>query len=151
VDTEAAAVEVEQLPARPFWRRHLVGIVAVAGLVLLGAWAVGSWATRPHAPDYSGQTRRISVTFQCTNDVIWLDPASSYDWWAGDEATVPSRFDTSPTTPGDVAALPYHHVAGRLHFDSATRATFTSNAGGAITMTRERTGTLHTTECRFQG
>jgi hypothetical protein len=132
---------------RSFWRRHVVGIVALAGLVLTGAWAVSSWALTARAPDYTGRTVAAHFDFQCTNDIFWVDPASGYRWWAGDPAPIPAKFDTSAPTSGDLAGLPYHHAQGTLHFDSSKTATFRSDAGGRLPMTREPRNVFHTMEC----
>ena len=122
----------------------------MAGLLLAGAWGVSAWVG-PKAPDYTGRTVAAHFDFQCTNDLFWRDPASGYQWWGGDPAPVPAKFDTSPTTPGDLAGLPYHHARGTLHFDSAKTATFTSDAGGRLPMTRQpRSGRFYTLECSIE-
>jgi len=133
---------------RSFLRRHWIGAIALVGLLATAGFGIARWATRSHAPDYTDQTRHIELTFDCTNAIFWTDPASSYRWWAGDPAPVPaSNFDTSPPTKGSLAAIPVHHVSGILHFDTASRATFVSDAGGRLPMTREPRHVLHTMEC----
>jgi hypothetical protein len=131
-------------------RRHWLGAIAVAGLLVLAGVTATRWVTRSHAPDYTGQTRAITLTFQCTNAISWKDPASTYDWWAGESAAPPSNLDTS-RGPGVPAGLPEQHAEGRLHFDTASRATFTSDAGGQLRLRREPKATLHDTDCAFQG
>ena len=131
---------------RPWWRRHLIGLVAVLGFVLLAGWGIGSWVSGPHAPDYSGQTRAASFDFDCSNAIFWGDPNSKYRWWAGESPTLPSDFDTSPPTAG---TPPYHHSEGTLHFDTPTQATFTSKAGGQLILTREPVHQFHYTSCRI--
>lgn len=130
---------------RSWWRRRPLGAVAVAGFLLLGGWGIAAWVTRPHAPDYSGQTRAASFDFECRNGIQWDDPKTSYNWWAGDDPAVPDNFDTAPTTPG---VPPYHHSVGWLHFDTETQATYTSDAGGQILLTRRPLNELRTAECR---
>jgi hypothetical protein len=132
VDTVAGERPTPQ--ERALWRRHPVGTFALAGFVVLGAWGASSWLVRPHAPDYSGRTVAAHFDFDCTNGIFWKDPASDYSWWAGYAPNLPPDLDTSRSTPGTPR---YHHTAGHLHFDDATHATFTSEAGGRLILTRQ--------------
>jgi len=141
-DGQPAALPVSD--ERSWWRRHLVGVVAVAGFVLLAGWGIGAWVTRPHAPDYSGQTRVASFDFDCYNGVFWGDSKTAYGWWAGHDPVVPDNFDTAPTTPG---TPPYHHSTGHMHFDNETQATYTSDAGGQLLLVRQPLHQFHTADC----
>ncbi len=124
-------------------------MAACAGLLAFATWGGTAELLRSRPPDHTGETRRVALTFDCTNAIFWQDPASGYRWWGGDPSPVPaSGFDTSPTTPSPNGPPPFHHAAGRLHFDTATRATFTSDAGGHLTMTRQaRSGVFYNAEC----
>ena len=100
--------------------------------------------TRPHAPDYSGQTREASFDVDCTNGIFWSDSKTEYRWWAGHDAVLPENFDTAPTTPG---SPPHHHITGHLRFDSETQATYTSDAGGQLVLTRQPVNQMYTADC----
>jgi len=126
----------------------LVGLVAVGGFTVLAGFGIAAWATRPHAPDYSGQTRTASFDFDCLNGIFWGDPSSNCRWWAGHDPAIPSDFDTSPATPGQP---PVHHATGTLRFDTPTQATFTSDAGGELVLTRERVDAFHLADCLVAG
>lgn len=145
VDADSEAGSVLASDDRPWWRRHLVGVAAAVGFVLLAGWGIAAWATGPHAPDYSGQTRPASFDFECRNGIQWDDPKTPYNWWAGDDPVVPDNFDTAPATPG---VPPYHHSTGRLHFDTQTQATYTSDTGAQLLLTRQPLHALRTAECR---
>jgi hypothetical protein len=145
-DGEPAAAAVPN--EHSWWRRHPVGVVAAAGFVLLAGWSIGAWVTRPHAPDYSGQTRAASFDFDCYNGIFWRDSKTAYGWWAGHNPVVPDNFDTAPTTPGDP---PYHHSTGQLHFENETQATYTSDAGGQLRLTRQPLHQFYLADCVVNG
>ncbi len=126
------------------FRSHPIGVIAVCGLVLLAVWATGTWITNSRAGDYTGQTRSVTLTYSCTNAIFWTDPGSDHRWWAGESPVLPVDF---PTSAGGESVL----VAGELHFDSATRATFSPDSGGELPMTREKTSTFHHPSCSIHG
>jgi len=141
---EESEAETSPNDERPWWRRHVVGVVAIAGFVTLAGWGLGAWLTRPHAPDYSGQTRAVSFDFDCYNSIGWQDAKTSYLWWAGDHPAAPVDFDTAPTVPG---SPPYHHSSGQLHFDNETQATYTSDAGGQLVLVRQPLHQMYVATC----
>jgi hypothetical protein len=160
VRTEAVPLDGEPAAppgSRPFWREHLAGLAAAAGFVVLGVWGIGYWATRPHAPDYTGQTRLVQLEYRCTNHIDWQDAKSGYSWtWNG--ATTrddshsnwipPKHLDTSTPDPANGPAdYPHHHATGSLHFDSPTQATFTSDAGAVLELTRQPLHSLSEASC----
>ena len=55
--------------------------------------------------------------------------------------------DTSPPT-GD-EPLPYHHAKGTMHYDTRTTATFTSDAGGTVTFTRQPSTAFYSLGCKL--
>jgi hypothetical protein len=145
LDAEGEPVVAVESHRSAWWRRHLIGVVSVTGFALLAGWGIGYWVSRPHSPDYSGQSRVASLDFDCLNRIFWTDPKSKYMWWTGDSPVLTSDFDTSPTTPGDP---PYHHSTGTLHFDTEVRATFTSTAGGQLILSRQPLHQFYNAGCR---
>lgn len=137
--------------AASWLHRHVVGVVAVVGLLVIGG-ALAYMAIDRYREDHlAGQSRRVTLEWTCLNDIGW-DQAGGRRWWAGHDVELPKRFETSPPTNprNDPAAFSKHVATGSLHFDSDTVATFTSDAGGHIQLRREPDTAFHTADCRFR-
>lgn len=113
----------------------LLGI-AVAGLALYG-WL---W----HADRaYVGATRRVSLTWQCWNGIVWTDPDSGVRWLATPPVPLGVGLETAPRDPQG----PTKHADGHLHFDTREAATFTSDGGASMRLERQPPNRLYPTSC----
>lgn len=137
---------------RPARRRRLgpVGVVAAVGLLVIATAGIGLVGFRYHEDHLAGTTRSVTLTWTCENNITWDQPHSNWTWWAGHDVVIPAHFDTATSpSPSDGTGFPVHRASGRLHVDSTTRASFTSDAGGVIHLTRYGSPFFQTADCRI--
>jgi hypothetical protein len=116
-------------------RSHVVGTVAVVGLLVVGSvYAVPAIAR--YGPDHlGGQTRVVTLTWQCWDHIQWKQPGTSWTWVGAAGDSPPAKLATSELATGDTRE-PTEQARGRMHFDSNTEATFTSEAEGTLRFQR---------------
>lgn len=115
----------------------LVGVL----VVLLVTSAVFGIDWRKDHPGYVHTSSRVSLNWTCWNLIVWQ--GHGFQWWAGQSPSPTGPLDTH--TPA--AGSPAHYATGTLKFNTVHAATFTSDAGGKLTMRREPKNTPHTMEC----
>ena len=129
-----------------------VGAFALVGLLAIGSvFAVG--ALQQYRGDHlAGSSRTITIRYQCADHISWHQPGSHWRWSVGDgmhqlEVIPSARFDTGTTSDGSAHGLVQHLAHGRIHFDTTTRATFTSDAGRSVILRRMGEPFFETTGC----
>ena len=136
------------------WRRQtweVAALVAVLGILAFVAWH--RWTP----PGYVGTSRRITLTWACTNGIQWFPPGqeatNGYSWWAGDDPVPSGQVVTAADVGRDSDGFSIERATGVLRFTSRGRATFRSDAGGTLAFTRwdPSPGRFRTAECRFGG
>ncbi|MGZ4681697.1 MAG: hypothetical protein ACXV8G_04485 [Acidimicrobiales bacterium] len=121
-----------------------IGLASVLVCLLLGIGANWTWSWYQDR-SYVGSSERVTLDWDCTNGISWTGPAG-HRWWAGHDPVPTGTLDTAPTTPG---TPDYHHATGTLHYDSRMTATFTSDAGGTLTFTRQPSRAFYTADCKI--
>lgn len=117
--------------------KWVILVVLLVGLLAASAFGVDWWRDR----SYVGSSRRVTLTWTCWNLIFWQ--GSGHQWWAGQS---PHPTGTIETRTPD----PVHYASGTLRFATPKTATFTSDAGGRLTMKRESLHAPHTLECAVQ-
>jgi hypothetical protein len=119
------------------WARVALGsaamVLAIGAILLLLSWSSTS---------YVGTRQHTTLVWSCRGDITWTDGLRALRWWAGPDPTLDSTLSDSPLGP-DAA----HHVDGELRFDSAHRATFTSDVGAIVTLDRLSQPDAHPWSC----
>lgn len=121
----------------------LLAVVLLALLIGSGVFGIDWWTDR----SYVGTSKRVTLAWTCWNDIFWTDPHRDAHWWAGDSPAPTGPLETQAPTTGADSALPQRHATGKLVFNSLHKATFRSDAGGTLAMTRESKRAPHTTAC----
>jgi hypothetical protein len=131
----------------------------VLGLLGIGAVFAVRGGLAYRRDHLGGTSRTLTVSYQCGPvDLEWHQPSSTWMWTMVPPEPghpglgMPSHFDTElPHTeaPGPNYTVTVHRAHGRLHFDSATMATFTSAAGGKIHLRRYRAGARFSVGCEM--
>lgn len=130
-------------------RSHVVGVVAIIGLVTVGA-VVAVPAVISYGPDHpAGQTRRITLEWECSNHIEWRQPGTSWTWVGASEGALPPELSTSGVS--DDEGWVTQRARGELHFDSNTRATFTSDNGSILRMERHGEPFFRNAACAIGG
>ena len=117
--------------------KWIVLAALLIGLLVASALGVDWWTDR----SYVGTSKRVTLTWTCWNLIFWR--GNEFQWWAGQSPHPAGNLETRPR--GSV-----HYAAGRLRFATLRTATFTSDAGGRLTMRRESLHAPHTMECAVQ-
>lgn len=116
-------------------------------LVLLGGLAVYGWQW--HADrSYVGSSQRVELRWDCGNGIFWTDAGTGIKWWAGHDPVMTGAIETAPRdAPDRTDPISMKHAAGTVHFDTRETATFTSDAGGTMPLTRQEPGKFYTMDC----
>ena len=146
-------------------RRRLALSAVVATILIVGAIGGARWR---HSRSYVGTTRAVVLRWNCANAIFYEDPSRTYDWWAamlGQKRRPLSWWaDGRPGSTGRIQTAepkvavtrqhghtslprPLYEAVGRIRFNSIVDATFTSNAGGTMRLTREPAAVGHTDQC----
>jgi hypothetical protein len=137
-------------------RRRVALSALVAVILLVGGAAGARWW---HYRSYVGTSRQTILQWGCVNDIFYEDTSRTYDWWAALVGQKRRRLEWwagRPKASGPIETaepkpqqrgFALHEARGRIHFDSLTKATFTSDAGGTMPMVREPASSGHTDEC----
>jgi hypothetical protein len=129
------------------WRSLLAVATATVLIVLVGALAVRWW----HDRSYVGSTVDLTLEWDCWNAIGWRDTSRGGDhgvyWLAERNATLTG---TLPTSTDATTAPPTNRARGHLHFDSYSEATFTSDAGGTVVLTRQPDNRFYSLACGLE-
>ncbi|MCU1355620.1 MAG: hypothetical protein JWM89_1038 [Acidimicrobiales bacterium] len=150
VGPEAAVPRSERRPRR----LGPIGIVALAGLLAVGLTFAVRGVQRYRVDHLAGQTRTVTITYECADHIAWDQPGSSWSWIGSGRPVDGSNRpflpnDTSPVRRQTAQAVGLTHVmTGRLHVDTTTDATFTGADGGhPLALHRVRRPYFSTADC----
>jgi hypothetical protein len=114
-----------------------------ARLVLVGV-AVVLFAG-PYQPSYAGNTFTVTLTWSCGQGPVWSD--GSRQWVAELPVHGELEHDPAPAPVSSFGPPVSQSATGRLHFVSASKATFTSDVGGWFVMRRLPPNTFMSLGC----
>jgi hypothetical protein len=134
------------LPPPPGLLRRKRTWEVVALVALLGVLGVAGWR-RWGPPAYVGTSRRVTLTWGCTNGIALPATPGGASWWAGQMPVAHGRLVTGPSPGTETGGIVEERATGRIHFDSRNGATFHSDAGGTLVFHRVPAGTFLETGC----
>ncbi len=130
----------------PSRRRVFFVLLPLLGVMLI---AGAGWVWRRAASPYIGTSQRVALEGECGNGIFWRDPDTGTSWWAGSGPRAAGPLDTE--APSGDSSLPRRHADGTLRFLTRNHATFTSDAGGSLTLTRQPKDRFYDASCSLTG
>ena len=144
---EGSGDEIEVDEARRPRRFGPVGIVALVGLLVIGAVFAVRGVPVYRRNHLEGTTRSVRLEWSCWNAIRWDQPGSSWHWDGNASSGPASRRIVTSSTDYPDGRLPLRIAEGRMHFDSSTTATFTSETGATMRFHRMPDGTFYKLGC----
>ncbi len=136
--------------SRPGDPRRRAAVIVLSALLLVAVVAaVQLWRSRGRA----GASERAHLEWTCGNGIFWPtpDPVGGFPtgedvWWAGHD---PAPLGPIQTGQGPGSDLPRRWADGVLRFDTDDSATFVSDAGGTLVLTRQPPNRFYTADCNL--